>query len=219
MSIESPSNGAEKFKGMAITSNPGTMIQGFFGIDPARYRGKVALDIGSGFSDMSLVLRSQGVTALSVDPCYADLENAMVRHAQLKDSKLKGWLRILDSMFPSTAIHEDIQEMGGFYIAASCDSLPLPDNSVDVVTDFSFMVSEPGGDSDFVLATMFEVARVLKKGGRYHVGPYLPNEPFHVSWDNIVQSAKTVVSAKKARKYAIHNSIMAPGSQKLTLEI
>jgi len=102
------------------------------------------------------------------------------------------------------------------YLAASAEDIPLPDNSVDVLT-ISFGIR----NATDISKSLQEIARVLKPGGHFYClefsTPYAWLEPFYNAWSRFVipRLGALVAGHPDAYTYLIESIREFPAQQEM----
>jgi len=103
------------------------------------------------------------------------------------------------------------------YITAAAEDIPLPDNSVDVLT-ISFGIR----NTTDIKKSLQEITRVLKPGGRFYClefsTPYAWLRPFYDAWSRIVipRLGAAVAGHPDAYTYLIESIREFPAQQEMT---
>jgi SAM-dependent methyltransferase len=176
-----------------VSCNPGRACRDAIGVDVEGLAGKRVVDIGSGLSDFVALANENGANAFGVDLAYADktrlkekgrafLDEVAGPYAKSKLPKYQKPIIGHDILDRQTQIMEDlnggsmqraladIERNPASYVAANCLSLPFPNGTFDLATSNCFLTSTAGAAREFLIESVLEAMRVLKRGSSLRLG-------------------------------------------------
>lgn len=157
---------------LLVTDIPAEIALETFDIDPVRVRGKLVLDIASGFSNVTASLSDiGGAVSFGIDPRYADMQDMQEQHSSIQRPQRDARLLFGNALGHFT---KHFIENPGSYIAADAASLPFRDDSVDIIFNNLFLASfEENEDmQDYTRECIKEWVRVLHDKGRAYIGVF-----------------------------------------------
>jgi len=123
---------------------------------------------------------------------------------------------IIDPSEPMMRIAEQRLGKDSYYIAAAAEHIPLPDNSVDVLT-ISFGIR----NATDIAASLQQIARVLKPGGHFYClefsRPQAWLRPFYDTWSRLIipRLGALVAGHPDAYTYLIESIREFPAQQEM----
>ena len=216
-----------------VSCNPARACRDSIGVDVEGLSGKRVLDIASGLSDFVALANENGATAFGVDLAYADkarlkekgkafLDEVAGPYAKTKlptchkpiigHDILDRQTQIMDDLNGGSMQRalNDIERSPASYIAANCLAMPFPNGTFDLAISHCFLTSTAGSAREFLIESILEAMRVLKKGSSLRLGV----NDFHANngqWGPEVEAnlkaaferAKAERLAEKMAKYSI----------------
>lgn len=179
--------------GVAMTCRSFEEYCRMFDLQASDLEGGAILDVAGGGSSFTAEARAQGYEAYAVDPRYEGDMKAWIYEAAeeiaTSTAKLAGLMEQFDwSYYGSLESHREGRELSlvrfsnhvrskegqGCYVAASLPSLPLGDDSYNLIfcSHFLFLYAEQFG-YEFHEQAVAELIRVCKPGGQIRIYPLI----------------------------------------------
>ena len=162
------------------------------------------------------VTKASGELFVDLAGGTGDIANALNDHHSNHQSDQQRKMLIIDTSEEMMHVAQDRLGDSCHYIAAASESIPLEDNSVDVLT-ISFGIR----NATDIAKSLDEISRVLKPGGRFYClefsTPYAWLRPFYDLWSRLVipRLGALVAGHPDAYTFLIESIREFPGQQEM----